>query len=93
MNLDIFASITNFAVTNGTIQGVFQRGYEVVISISAIIIALLWIPVAIGFFSSDEQKRYESKNRLKYASLGTIIYILAISGIIYGVFNFIATGA
>ncbi|MHB8361556.1 MAG: hypothetical protein ACYDAO_02900 [Thermoplasmataceae archaeon] len=90
---EIFGSATSLVTTSGSFQDVFQRGFEVVISVSAIVIALLWIPVAIGFFSSDEQKRYESKNRLKYASIGTLIYILAISGFVYGMFNFIATGA
>jgi hypothetical protein len=93
MNLEIFVSVKTMASSNTTIQDIFQRGFEVVISVSAIIIALLWIPIALGFFSSDEQKRYDSKNRVKYAALGTIIYILAISGFIYGIFNFIATGA
>ena len=93
MNLDVFVSMKSMASSNTTIQDVFQRGFEVIISVSAIIIALLWIPIALGFFSSDEQKRYDSKNRVKYAALGTVIYILAISGFIYGIFNFIATGA
>ena len=90
---DILAtSLRTMSVTSNSIQGVFQRGMDVVLSVSAIVIAILWIPIAVGFFSTDEQRRFDSKTRFKYAAFGTMIYVLAVTGFIYGVFNFIATG-
>lgn len=74
------------------VQGIMNRVYEIVISISAIIIALLWIPIAIGFFGSDEGKKIEAKTRFKNAVIGTLIYILAVSGVIYAVFSYVVTG-
>ncbi len=75
------------------IQGIMNRVYEIVISISAVIIALLWIPIAIGFFSSDEGKKMESKTRFKNAVIGTLIYILAVSGVLYAIFSYVVTGS
>lgn len=84
---------------NETVSGsqnlvlVVNRLDTVIISISAVIIGILWIPIAISFFSSDENKRFEAKTRLKNAIIGTLIYVLALSGVLYAVFNYIVTGA
>ncbi|MCL4335007.1 MAG: hypothetical protein M1402_02790 [Candidatus Thermoplasmatota archaeon] len=75
------------------VSGMMDRIYAIIISISAILIAILWIPIAIGFFSSDENKKVDAKNRLKNATIGTLIYVLAISGILYTVFTYIVTGS
>lgn len=77
---------------SGQIQGMMTRIYEVVASVSAILIAILWIPIAIGFFSTDENKRYEAKVRLKNALIGTFIYVIAVSGFLYTLVNYIVTG-
>ncbi|OWP55349.1 MAG: hypothetical protein B2I17_09945 [Thermoplasmatales archaeon B_DKE] len=69
-----------------------SRLLEVVISVSAVIVALLWIPIALSFFSTDENKRFEARGRLKNALIGTLIYVLAISGVIYAIFNYVALG-
>lgn len=74
------------------IQGIMNRVYEIAVSISAVIIALLWIPIALGFFSSDETKKYEAKTRFKNAVIGTLIYVLAVSGLIYAISMYVATG-
>lgn len=74
------------------IQGIMNRVYEIVISISAIVIALLWIPIAIGFFSSDEGRKMQAKTRFKNAVIGTLIYILAVSGVLYTVFSYVVNG-
>lgn len=78
--------------SNPQITVVLNRLLTIIISISAIVIAILWIPIALGFFTSDENKRYEAKSRLKNALIGTLIYVLAVSGVIYAVFNYVATG-
>lgn len=75
------------------ISGITTRIYEIVASISAVIIAILWIPIAISFFGADENKRYEAKARMKNAIIGTFIYVLAVSGVLYAVVSFIITGS
>ncbi len=75
------------------ISGITTRIYEIVASISAVIIAILWIPIAISFFGADENKRYEAKARMRNAIIGTFIYVLAVSGVLYAVISFIITGS
>ncbi|MGP6206778.1 hypothetical protein ACNF42_01910 [Cuniculiplasma sp. SKW3] len=74
------------------LNGILGRGMEVLISISAIVIAILWIPIAIGFFSTDENRKYNAYEKLRNATIGTLIYVMAITGVIFGLFNFIITG-
>jgi nitrogen fixation/metabolism regulation signal transduction histidine kinase len=84
--------ITQIA-TSAQLTTIVNRLYEVVISISAVIIAVLWIPIAISFFGSDENRRFEARARLKNALIGTFIYVVAISGVLYAVVNYIVTGS
>lgn len=79
--------------TSAQLTTIVNRLYEVVISISAVIIAVLWIPIATSFFGSDENRRFEARARLKNALIGTFIYVVAISGVLYAVVNYIVTGS
>ena len=81
------------SATSAQLTTIVNRLYEVVISISAVIIAVLWIPIAISFFGSDENRRFEARARLKNALIGTFIYVVAISGVLYAVVNYIVTGS
>ncbi len=93
-----FSAISELILQNsqltvsGQIQGMMTRIYEVVASVSAILIAILWIPIAIGFFSTDENKRYEARLRLKNAMIGTFVYVVAVSGFLYTLVNYLVTG-
>jgi hypothetical protein len=75
-----------------SLTGILSRSMDIIIGVSAFIIAILWIPIAFSFFSSDEQKKYMAYSRAKNAAIGTLIFILAISGTIYAIFKFIAVG-
>lgn len=85
--------ISGQIATSNQLTTIVNRLYEVIISVSAVIIAILWIPVAISFFGSNEDKRYEARGRLKNALIGTFIYVIAVSGVLYAVVNFIVTGS
>ena len=93
-----FSAIINLITQNtqltvsGQIQGILDRIYAVVASVSAIIIAILWIPIAIGFFGADENRRYEARVRMKNALIGTFIYVIAVSGLLYTVVKYLITG-
>ncbi|MCY0852075.1 MAG: hypothetical protein OWQ34_04990 [Thermoplasma acidophilum] len=76
-----------------SISAVLTRIDTIAISVSAVIISLLWIPIAMEFFSSDESKRMIARTRLRNAAIGTFIYILAVSGLLYALFNYIITGS
>ncbi|MHB1439110.1 MAG: hypothetical protein ACYCSO_01435 [Cuniculiplasma sp.] len=91
-NRNLSEIMRNFTSSPSNITGILSRSTDIIIGISAFIIAVLWIPIAISFFSSDEQKKYQSYARAKNAAIGTLIYILAISGSLYAIFKFIAVG-
>lgn len=91
--LHIINAISYQTATYGQLTTIVNRLYEVVISVSAVIIAILWVPIAISFFGSDENRRYEARSRLKNALIGTFIYVIAVSGVLYAVVNFIVTGS
>lgn len=76
----------------GQIQGITSRIYEIVASISAVLIAILWIPIAIGFFGNDEERRFDARVRMKNALIGTFIYVIAVSGFLYTFMNYIISG-
>jgi hypothetical protein len=93
LNTLIYLIIQNTQLpVSGQIQGVLNRIYAVVASVSAIIIAVLWIPIALGFFGADENRRYEARIRLKNALIGTFIYVVAVSGLLYTIVNYLITG-
>ncbi len=80
------------AAATGSLTGITTRLMAVVIGISAVVIALLWIPIAFSFFSADEQKRYMAYSRARNAAIGTLIFVLAVSGTLYALFHYIAVG-
>lgn len=75
-----------------SINAMLGRIDDIAISVSAILITILWIPVALSFFSTDENKKYMTREKLKNATIGTVIYILAVSGVLFAVFNYVVTG-
>ncbi len=92
MVLDALHLLYTINATNTQVYGILNRVYLLVASVSAIIIALLWIPIALGFFSSDEDRKTSAKMRLRNAVIGTVIYVLAISGVLYAIFTYVVSG-
>lgn len=86
-----FALYTSLVIKT-QLSGVINRTYEVVASVSAVVVGLLWLPIAFAFFSGDEDRRYDAKVRMKNAFIGTLIYVLALSGTLYAIFQFVVTG-
>jgi hypothetical protein len=90
---NILSVINAISGSTQQISTMINRVYAVVASISAVLIGLLWIPIAIGYFSTDENRKFEARTRTKNALIGTLIYIFAMSGALYAVLNYIITGA
>ncbi len=93
MPLNELSAFIASSTTNTQVFDILNRVYLIALSVSAIVIALLWIPIALGFFSAEETKKTEAKMRLKNAVYGTIIYVLAVSGVLYAIFQYIALGS
>lgn len=75
------------------IQQITGRIDDILISVSAVLMLVLWIPVALSFFGNDENRRIEAHVRLRNAIIGTFIYALALSGVVFTIFKYIAFGS
>jgi hypothetical protein len=81
------------AVNNATaINGIVQRAFGIIAGISGLIIAILWIPIAVGYFSKDMDRKADAKERTKDALIGTVIFVMAVSGVLYAVVHYIVAG-
>lgn len=79
--------------TNSTqINGIVQRAFGIVAGIAGLVIAILWVPIAIGYFSRDLDRKADAKERTKDALIGTLIFVMAISGVLYAVIHYIVVG-
>ena len=78
--------------TNGSeyLQGVANRIMMILGIVAGVIIAALWVFIAIEFFSSDPQKKAQAKEHMLWAVVGTIIIVMAVGGIIWLLAQWIA---
>ncbi|MEM0135828.1 MAG: hypothetical protein QXU18_11510 [Thermoplasmatales archaeon] len=80
-------------VNNATIiNGMVQRAFGIIAGISGVIVAILWVPIAIGYFSKDMDRKADAKERTKDALIGTVIFVMAVSGVLYAVVHYIVAG-
>lgn len=91
--INLHIALYTSLVIKTQLSDVVNRTYEIVASISAVVVGLLWLPIAFAFFSGDEERRYDDKIRMKNAMIGTLIYVLALSGTLYAVFQFVVSGS
>lgn len=82
------------AIANNSsdISGIVQRAFGIIAGVSGLIIAILWVPIAIGYFSKDMDRKADAKERTKDALIGTVIFVMAVSGVLYAVIHYIVTG-
>ncbi len=81
------------AATNSTaINGMVQRAFGIIAGVAGLIVAILWVPIAIGYFSKDLDRKADAKERTKDALIGTVIFVMAVSGVLYAVVHYIVAG-
>jgi hypothetical protein len=56
------------------------------------ILALVWARVALSWFSNDVTKKIQAKDRARDALVGTLLFVAAVSGLIYGLAHWVVTG-
>ena len=56
------------------------------------ILALVWARVALSWFSHDMTKKVQAKDRARDALVGTLLFIAAVSGLVYGLAHWVVTG-
>jgi len=57
------------------------------------ILALVWARVALSWFSNDVTKKIQAKDRARDALIGTLLFVAAVSGLVYGLAHWVVTGS
>lgn len=56
------------------------------------ILALVWARVALSWFTNDVTKKVQAKDRARDALIGTLLFVAAISGLVWGLAHWVVTG-
>ena len=57
------------------------------------LLAIVWARVALSWFSNDVTKKVQAKDRARDALIGTILFTAAVSGLLFGLAQWIVTGS
>lgn len=57
------------------------------------ILALVWARVALSWFSHDVTKKVQAKDRARDALVGTVLFVAAVSGLVWGLAHWVVTGS
>jgi len=57
------------------------------------ILALVWARVALSWFSNDVTKKVQAKDRARDALVGTLLFVAAVSGLVYALAHWVVTGS
>jgi hypothetical protein len=57
------------------------------------LLAIVWARVALSWFSNDVTKKIQAKDRARDALVGTLLFAAALSGLIWGLAQWVLTGA
>ena len=57
------------------------------------ILSLVWARVALSWFSNDITKKIQAKDRARDALIGTLLFMAAITGLLYGLAHWVLTGS
>jgi amino acid transporter len=56
------------------------------------ILALVWARVAFSWFSNDLTKKVQAKDRARDALIGTLLFVAAVTGLVYALAHWVVTG-
>jgi hypothetical protein len=57
------------------------------------LLAIVWARVALSWFSNDVGKKVQAKDRARDALIGTVLFVAALSGLVWGLAQWVVTGA
>jgi hypothetical protein len=57
------------------------------------ILSLVWARVAMSWFSNDITKKIQAKDRARDALIGTLLFLAAVTGLLYGLAHWVLTGS
>ncbi len=56
------------------------------------LLAVVWTRVALSWFSNDVTKKVQAKDRARDALIGTLLFVAALSGLLWGLAHWVITG-
>jgi len=57
------------------------------------LLSLVWARVALSWFSNDITKKVQAKDRARDALIGTLLFMAAVSGLLYGLAHWVLMGS
>ncbi|MCI4363145.1 MAG: hypothetical protein L3K13_02435 [Thermoplasmata archaeon] len=57
------------------------------------LLALVWARVAVSWFSHDLSKKVQARERARDALIGTLVFTAAVTGLVWGLAQWVVTGA
>jgi hypothetical protein len=85
------AATANPAVSNFT--AAIGRLVTLAAAAGAGLLSLVWARVALSWFSHDSMKKVLAKERARDALIGTLLFVGAVSGLVWALANWVVTGA
>lgn len=69
-----------------------NRLVELVALAGSGVLALVWARVALSWFSNDITKKVQAKDRARDALIGSLLFVAAITGLVWGLAHWVLTG-
>ncbi len=77
----------------GNFTASINRLVELVAITGSGLLALVWARVALSWFSNDITKKVQAKDRARDALIGTLLFTAAITGLFWGLAQWVLTGS
>jgi len=87
----IFATPPSSPVSNFSAS--INRLVDLVALAGSGILSLVWARVAWSWFSNDITKKIQAKDRARDALIGTLLFMAAVTGLLYGLAHWVLTGS
>ena len=81
---------TNTAVSN--FSAAIARLVALAAAAGGGLLSLVWARVALSWFSHDSMKKVLAKERARDALIGTLLFVGAVSGLVWALANWVVTG-
>jgi hypothetical protein len=57
------------------------------------LLAIVWARVALSWLSTDVTKKVQAKDRARDALIGSVLFVAALSGLVWGLAHWVVTGS
>ena len=86
---------SHFATAPSPVQN-FSAAVQRIVTLLGVsgggLLAIVWARVALSWFSNDITKKVQAKDRARDALIGTLLFVAALSGLLWGLARWVVTG-